>query len=390
MSLASFRKKYIDWKLILLLAAFYTLFDLVYIMKLFYMRSYVIERVHESWHDILINNILIDWLIVVAFMSFIAISTKRLLNKNYPWTRIFIFHTIFAILIGLVIRIVFDLQGILMGNVGFSDYSLKASIDRMFYVMDLNFLIYFAMIFIIYTYYYLKQVKETEKQKSQLENQLMSTKMKMLSSQLQPHFLFNTLNSISVLVEVDAKKAQNTIADLSDFLREILYSGDQYMVSLRKELRILEYYLNILNVRFSDHLHIEKDIDPDLLDQKIPALLLQPLIENSVKHGYSYHHTDLRVKMSIQRKKKDILIKIENDGAELTKTCPELLKEGVGLANINDRLRNLYGENFYFNMQNKEDHHGVETLIRIPLVFQLKKKVPESQLAEEPKKVSNQ
>ena len=366
MNLATFRKKNIDWKLILLLAAFYTLFDVVYLIKLAYMRAYVVKTVQESWHDIIVYNILVDWVIVVTYMSLIAISTKRLLNKNYSWIRIFTVHTLLSILIGFIIRLVFDLQGIVLGRFSFSEYSLKSSVDRLMYVMDLNFLIYFAMIFIIYTYYYLKQVKEAEKHRSQLENQLVSTKMKMLSSQLQPHFLFNTLNSISVLVELDAKKAQNTIADLSDFLREILYSGDNYLVPLRKELRILEYYLNILNVRFSDHLCIQKNIEEELLEHEVPALLLQPLIENSVKHGYSYHHTHLKIMMSIFRKKDKMVIKVENDGKDLTKTHSDLLKEGVGMANLNDRLQNLYGSNYFFRMRNKADGQGVETLIEIP------------------------
>lgn len=367
MSLATFRRKNIDWKLILLLAAFYTLFDIVYLTKLAYMRAYVIKEVHESWHDILIYNILVDWFIVVTYMSLIAISTKRLLNKNYSWIRIFTVHTLLSIFIGFVIRLVFDLQGIVMGRFSFAGYSFKSSIDRMMYVMDLNFLIYFAMIFIIYTYYYLKQVKEAEKQRNQLETQLVSTKMKMLSSQLQPHFLFNTLNSIAVLVELDAKKAQNTIADLSDFLREILYSGDNYLVPLRKELQVLEYYLNILNVRFGDHLCIQKNIEEELLDHQVPALLLQPLIENSVKHGYSYYHTHLKIIMSIFRKNDKLVIKVENDGQELAKTHAELLKEGVGMANIDARLQNLYGNDYYFRMRNKADGMGVETLIEIPI-----------------------
>lgn len=364
MTFSTFKNKYIDVKLILLLAAFYTLFNLVYIAKLAYMRAYVYKEIMESWHDIIFHNLLIDWIIVVTYMTLIAISTKSFLNKNYSWIRIFLLHTLFSILIGFVIRFVFDLHGILLGRMNFADYSLKASIDRMIYVIDLNFLIYFAMIFIIYTYYYLKQVKEAEKQKNLLESQLTNTRMKMLSSQLQPHFLFNTLNSISVLVEMDAKKAQDTIADLSDLLREILYSGENYKVTLRKELRMLDYYLNILTLRFSDHLVVEKDIDESLLDNMVPSLILQPLIENSVKHGYSYNNINLKIEINIFREKKYLVLSVFNDGKSLSKDQSALFTKGVGISNIRDRLYTLYGNKASFNINNKEG--GVETLIKIP------------------------
>jgi two-component system, LytTR family, sensor kinase len=164
-------------------------------------------------------------------------------------------------MIGFFIRVFFDIFGILSGYIDPAEYEVQESLHRFMAVIDLNFLIYFAMVFIIYTYYYLKEVKENEKQRTLLETQLVNTRMKMLSSQLQPHFLFNTLNSISVLADLDPAKAKDTIADLSDFLREILYSSDENEITLEKELRTLEYYLNILSVRFSGDLVIRKDID---------------------------------------------------------------------------------------------------------------------------------
>lgn len=364
-------KKYLDFNLVLILAGFYTLFDLIYIGKLAYFRAHYQRPDEEPWVDVLLYTILIDWLVVVTYMTFIAISTKRLLNKNYPWVRIISIHTVFSILIGLIIRIIFDLFGIIAGYIDPAQYEVRESLNRFMAVIDLNFLIYFAMVFIIYTYYYLKQVKETEKQKNLLETQLVNTRMKMLSSQLQPHFLFNTLNSISVLADLDSAKAKDTIADLSDFLREILYSSDSNEIPLEKELRTLEYYLNILNVRFSTDLKICKKIDESLLNQKVPALILQPLIENSIKHGYSYDNSELEILISIQREGRYMLIRVENNGQAITKSSEELMKKGVGLANIRDRLKNLYENDFEFEISNKVDPEGngcgVVTMVRIPL-----------------------
>ncbi len=367
MSLSEFKQKYIDFKLVLLLAGFYLMFDLVLLVKVIYMRHYMAhEKGYFSWSDFLIHNLLFDYIIVVSYMTLIAISTKRFLNKNYSWVKIISIHTVFSLLIGLIIRLIFDFYSILAGRVELADFDLRKSINAFIYVIDLNFLIYFAMIFIIYTYYYLKQVKEAEKRHSKLESQLVNTRMKMLSSQLQPHFLFNTLNSIAVLTDMDTKKAKDTIADLSDFLREILYNSDRNRISLDEEFRILEYYLNIVNVRFSDHLTIEKQVEDDLMLKKIPAMLLQPVIENSIKHGYSYDHTDLKIKVSVFQEGRMLVIKIENDGTPISEGHKELLKKGVGLKNINDRLRNLYKDDYFFEIRNKEDNSGVETIIKIP------------------------
>lgn len=368
MSLSTLKKKYIDFKLVLLLAGFYLMFDLVLLVKVIYMRSYMPRDGGGDfiWSDFLIHNLLFDYIIVVSYMTLIAISTKRFLNKNYSWVKIISIHTIFSILIGLIIRLIFDFYSILAGRINIADFDLRKSINAFIYVIDLNFLIYFAMVFIIYTYYYLRQVKEAEKRHSKLESQLVNTRMKMLSSQLQPHFLFNTLNSIAVLTDMDTNKAKDTIADLSDFLREILYNSDRNRISLDEELRILEYYLNIVNVRFSDHLTITKEIDESLLLKKVPAMLLQPVIENSIKHGYSYDHTDLNIKVSVYTEDKMLVIKVENDGEPISETHEQLMRKGVGLKNIKDRLRNLYKNNFFFEIRNKTDGSGVETVIKIP------------------------
>jgi hypothetical protein len=222
------------------------------------------------------------------------------------------------------------------------------------------------MVFIIYTYYYVNQVKEEEERRGKLETQLVNTRMKMLTSQLQPHFLFNTLNNISSLIEIDPKSARDTIADLSDFLREILYNSDEKFITLGKELEVLEYYLNIVKMRFSDHLTIEEDIDPKLMPCMIPAIILQPIIENSIKYGYSYNHTKLTIKISVYCEKRFIVFKVENNGKLLTENFSELLTKGVGLSNLNERLLNLYEKKHILNMKNQPDGSGVETIIKLP------------------------
>jgi two-component system LytT family sensor kinase len=367
MNLLHLKKKYIDGKLILLLAAFYTLFYIVFISKTLYMRAYVYEEVKYSMGEIILHGYLVDWVVVVAFMSLIAISTKRLIVKNVPWKIIFLLHLLLSIFIGVIIRLVVIKKSVLMGEISLSDLNWRDNVTSFMKVVDLNFLIYFAMILIIYVYYYIDQIREAEEKRGLLEAQLSNTRMKMLNSQLQPHFLFNTLNSVSSLVEIDTKLAKDTIADLSDFLREILYNSDATFIPLHRELTVLEYFLNIVNVRFSDHLTIEKEIDPDLLNVEIPAMILQPIVENSIKHGYSYDHTDLAIKISVLKKKDVVLLKVENNGKQITQDTQELINSGVGLSNLKERLYNLYGDSHTFIMRNKNDGLGVETLIELPI-----------------------
>ena len=133
------------------------------------------------------------------------------------------------------------------------------------------------MIFIIYSYFYQKEIRATEAQKGSLEAQLLTTRMKMLTTQLQPHFLFNILNGISSLIQIDQKKAQDTLADLSNFLREILYHSDSGFTTVGNGLNLFEKYTSLLRTKFWDQLNIETKVAPSVLDKEMPSMLLQPI-----------------------------------------------------------------------------------------------------------------
>lgn len=364
---ANNRKWSIDRNLLFLLAGFYALYDVIYVVKTAYMNAFGFDKMKISWIDFFINHIFLDYLLVVSFMTIIAISTKRLLRKKYSWLKIISLHIIFSLLIGIFIRVFFDIYLLVIGNYTLSQYDFKLSLYRFMYVLDLNFLIYFAMIFIVYTYYYVKEVKKSENKQGKLKAQLVNARMRMLSSQLQPHFLFNTLNSIAVLTDIDAGKAKDTIADLSDFLREILYDNDSNTIPLEKELHVLGFYLNILNVRFSDHLRITINVDERLLSKKVPSLIIQPILENSIKHGFDYDHAQLTIHVNIFSEENWLVFTIENNGASLSSNSNMIFKRGLGLSNIRDRLKNLYNNAYLYELRNKQNQKGVETVIKIPL-----------------------
>ena len=355
-------KKYFDLKLTLLLAGFYAIFEVIYFVKTFYGRFF---NGKDPWLDIVIGDYLLDYVIVVGFMQIIAMSTKAFIKRKISWKKIFLIHLSLSLLIGVLIRIISDIYIVIIHD--FDNYNPTYSFARFLSVIDYNFLIYSAMISIIYSYYYFKELKESEIKQIMLESQLSSMRMKVLNSQLQPHFFFNTLNCISSLIEFDTKKAQKTLVDLSEFFRQVLLTRNKVFVTLEKELEILGYYLNILRVRFSDNLVIEEVIDPNLLSQEVPVLLLQPLIENSIQHGYSYEYPEIEVKVEISSNEDYIFLKVMNNGAPL-KVSALNSSQSMGVSNIRERLTNLYDKDFEFIVRNRKDREGVESIIKIPKV----------------------
>ncbi|WP_298754987.1 histidine kinase [uncultured Psychroserpens sp.] len=229
-----------------------------------------------------------------------------------------------------------------------------------------NVMIYFSMLGIIYVYYYLIRIKTIEQQKVKLETQLVHSKLNMLKAQLNPHFVFNTLNSISSLIDIDKEKSQDMITDFGDLFRDILDLGNKNLISLKQELDMLKKYIDIISIRFSDHLSFEEVIDNELEEALVPVMLLQPIIENSIKHGYSYNSTELSVILRIFKDSQYLHIEVQNDGQPLQQPFNDTIVTGMGIKNIEDRLKTLYKDNFSFKVENIKDNQGVKTSIMIP------------------------
>jgi LytS/YehU family sensor histidine kinase len=220
------------------------------------------------------------------------------------------------------------------------------------------------MISIVYSFYYFQKTQKVELEKSQLSNQLSNARLNVLKYKLHPHFLFNTLNSISSLIESDTKLAQDTIADFGDLLRDLLELKDTSLIPLQEELTISKRYLDIMSLRFSDHLTVSINIEKNIDHVLVPSLILLPIIENSIKHGYSYNITKLEIELSILLKNNKIHITVKNNGEPLKTTKPTY---GNGLQNTVDRLRLLYNNSYTYSMKNLQNKKGVITTIIIPV-----------------------
>jgi len=204
--------------------------------------------------------------------------------------------------------------------------------------------------------------------------------MEALQNQINPHFLFNTLNSISSLVRFDPEAARDLISKLATILRRLLNSTDSF-VPLREEVEFIDNYLDIEVARFGrDNLHVVKDLDPSSLDVMVPSMLLQPLVENSIKHGLSAKVEGgsifLRSRLSDSR----LVIEVEDDGVGMSAAqaaqSGDWQGSGIGMANVSERLQVLYGDAARMTI---DSYEGKGTLVRIRLpLLQAAGAVPEA------------
>ena len=182
------------------------------------------------------------------------------------------------------------------------------------------------------------------------EKLLMAARVEALASQINPHFLFNTLTSISSLIRSQPETARMLIVKLSGLLRR-LQRSQEHFVTLREELEAIDEYLDIESIRFGPKLRIEKDIDPNSLDVVVPSMLLQPLVENSIKHGLAPKIGDGRITIRSVREKGHAIIDVIDNGVGVGPTHVERVKTGgIGLRNVNERLRVIYGANYQLQL----------------------------------------
>jgi two-component system LytT family sensor kinase len=197
------------------------------------------------------------------------------------------------------------------------------------------------------------------------EKLLMAARVSALANQINPHFLFNTLTSISSLVRSQPETARMVISRLSGLLRRLMRSQDHF-VRLSEELTSIDEYLDIEVVRFGPQLRVEKQVDPLALDVLVPSMILQPLVENSIKHGLSRKVGGGRIFLRAERRERSVLIEVADDGMGMTaERLGEALTGGIGLSNVNERLRVIYGEHVQLKLKS-EPNEGTTVAMEIP------------------------
>lgn len=224
---------------------------------------------------------------------------------------------------------------------------------KIFLLVNLHFsvAIYWAVLAIHQAIKYYRKYRERELKTSQLEGQLAKSRLQVLKMQLHPHFLFNTLNAISELIYRDAESAERMITDLSDLLRMSFENLEVQEISLKQELEFLEKYIEIEQMRFHDRLRIEIEVAADTLDASVPNMILQPLVENAIKHGIAPRSEGGRIDIGARRNNGHLEITVSDDGIGVPFGDVEHMTEGVGLSNTRRRLRHLYGDRHRFDLE---------------------------------------
>ena len=187
-----------------------------------------------------------------------------------------------------------------------------------------------------------RRFSEAARESEELQARLDQARLQALRLQLQPHFLFNTLNTITALVHRDPPGAERMVTGLSELLRVSLGTAGEQEVRLDRELEVLRHYLDIQLVRFSDRLSVRFDIDPAARDAMVPSLLLQPFVENAIKHGISPRVAAGHLHITVRRQNEKLALEVGDDGVGARGSQP--LSEGVGLGNARARLASLYGD----------------------------------------------
>lgn len=215
-----------------------------------------------------------------------------------------------------------------------------------------------------YAFSYYRRFREGQVRTLQLEAQLSQAQLDALKMQLHPHFLFNTLHSISALLNKDAEAARKMITRLGDFLRLTLENSGSQEVTLRQEMEFLSCYLEIERIRFQDRLVTHMDVAQHTLDAKVPNLILQPIVENAIRHGIAPRSTQGLIEIEAKQRNGTLRIQVRDNGPGLSahRISENVFKKGLGLANTETRLEQLYGPAHSFSLSNNPEGGLIVTL----------------------------
>lgn len=302
------------------------------------------------------------WMVVTPAVFWLA--SRYPLDQN-RWKRAATIHVILAVLVSSVINE--------LGHLGFDLTSPgPVSLEPVQAWLGLTYLnelaIYLAILAAGFARNYFYRFQERRRKTSELEAQLAEARLEALRMQINPHFLFNTLHAISSMVDDHPRQVHRMIARLSELLRYALESTASQEVPLGKEIDFLERYLEIQQIRFEGRLETTIDVEPELEDALVPSLILQPIVENAIKHGASQSSERVgRVRVTTRLVGTAVVLAVEDNGPGLdTYDLLEESSEGIGLANTRKRLENLYEETYRLEAEAASETGGLRVEIAIP------------------------
>jgi len=328
---------------------------------LFFMMMELPTYVHDPrarWWQTLI--IILSELIVAAVWIVTEIRSTRYLQPSLDRpARWFLYHLRrlplivvgFIVLASLVRNLLFGLHGIGLRMPAPSIIATQTFRATMLYCCWL------ALVFGILSFARLRQQAENL---LNMQKAVAEAKLTQLKAQLRPHFLFNTLNTISALMHVDVTRADRLLTRLGDLLRANLHTSERNVVALKEELDLLNQYAGIMQERFVDRVTMKWQVAEDVLGAAVPTMLLQPLLENAFKHGVEQTTMAQTIQVDVRRDAANLHVIIHNTGS----TLAELVEEGWGLRNCRERLQLHYGKSAELTLSNRDG--GVEVNVTLP------------------------
>jgi two-component system LytT family sensor kinase len=242
--------------------------------------------------------------------------------------------------------------------------------------LDVQVVLYWAVLGAAYMVEFVRRYRERDRAAAELEQKLALTQLDALRMQLNPHFLFNALNSVTELMEEDVRAAQRTLTRVADLLRLSLRSAASSTIPLWQEIELVELYLQIARVRYGSGLVVDIHVDSSTVDVAVPSFLLQPLVENALKHGLAPGHSEQTIDVRATRSGESLVLVVEDNGKGLDGLIttsgrflaarPSIDGLGIGLTNTRSRLTMLYGDRYAFLMSNHPSG-GCRVEIRLPL-----------------------
>jgi signal transduction histidine kinase len=350
------------WLLRLLgIAAFWTLVGLAFASQ-FYLSSTLLGK-SVTWTQAITYS-LGDWYVWAVLSIPILMLARRFPPEGGQRWRTAAIHLAAALIFSLLYVVLRALAGQLH-SLAIGEPVTFAEIFRPLFVktFPFNLLIYCVIISVSHSIDYYRKYHERTVHTLELEKHLAEARLQSLLRQLKPHFLFNTLNGIASLMHSDVQAADRMLVRLGELLRLTMNHPGQPLTRLREEIAFIEKYLEIERIRFRNRLGVGYAIDPAVLETEVPSLILQPLVENAIRHGIEPHARPGRIEISARRETDSLVIEVRDNGAGLP--AAGFAREGIGLGNTRARLRELYGERHHFELANHPEG-GLVVRVQFP------------------------
>ncbi|HEU5079743.1 MAG TPA: histidine kinase [Opitutaceae bacterium] len=341
--------------------AFWTIVGLAFASQ-FYLSSSLLGRT-VTWQQA-ISYSLADWYVWAVLSVPVLALARRFPPERVPLVKTALVHLGAGLICSFVYVVLRAAVGMLHGwlidePAGFADVFRPLLLKT----FPFNLLVYGVIVSISHSIDYYRKYHERTVQTLELEKHLTEARLQSLLRQLKPHFLFNTLNGIASLMHTDVDAADTMLVRLSELLRLTMTQTGRSVVSLAEEIAFLERYLAIETIRFRDRLSVEFSIEAGLDNAQIPNLILQPIVENAIRHGIEPYPRPGRINVVARRRDTRLILEVRDTGNGLQPGGPR--GTGIGVANTRARLQELYGSDHRYEMNNRAEG-GLSVVLDIP------------------------